>query len=39
VTLSALAASGLVTVHDPAALPTVAVAFASPVAPWCGWEF
>jgi predicted acetyltransferase len=39
ITLSALAASGLVTVHDGAALRTAATAFASPVAPWCAWSF
>lgn len=39
VTLSALAAAGLVTVHDPAALRAASVAFASPVAPWCAWQF
>lgn len=39
ITLTALAASGLVTVHDPAALVVAAVAFGSPIAPWCAWEF
>jgi predicted acetyltransferase len=39
ITLSALTASGLVTVHDDAALRTAATAFASPVAPWCAWTF
>jgi predicted acetyltransferase len=39
VSLTALAASGLITVHDPAALTTASVAFGSAVAPWCGWTF
>jgi hypothetical protein len=38
-TLAALAASGLITVHDEAALRTASVAFVSPVAPWCAWMF
>jgi predicted acetyltransferase len=38
-TLAALAASGLITVQDEAALRTASVAFASPVAPWCAWTF
>jgi predicted acetyltransferase len=38
-TLSGLAAAGLITVHDPAALHRAAVAFSWPVAPYCPWTF
>lgn len=38
-TLAALAAAGLVGVHDEQALTRASVAFVSPVAPHCGWQF
>lgn len=37
--LTALAAAGLVTVHDPAALTATTTALTSPIAPWCAWSF
>jgi predicted acetyltransferase len=39
ITLSALAASGMIRVHDAAALHRAAVAFSWPVAPYCPWTF
>jgi len=38
-TLAALAGAGLVTVPDRPALAGASAAFASPVAPHCGWQF
>jgi predicted acetyltransferase len=38
-TLTALAASGLVVEHRPGTVEAAARAFASPVAPYCGWGF
>jgi predicted acetyltransferase len=37
--LAALAAAGLLTVHDPEVLSSVTAAFLSPVAPWSAWNF
>ena len=39
VSLTALAAAGLVTVSDPDALAAAARAFSWPVAAYCGWTF
>jgi predicted acetyltransferase len=38
-TWTSLVGAGLVTVRDAAAPAALSVAFASPVAPYCGWEF